>query len=394
MAAEVRDWKNIYWITYGEEDGKYVIGHLVYADILNLDSAILKVKQYIKVVDQKVKTYDRMMTRQVLRSKALALGVDPSLETYEGYEKAKGPFHHIGSYLPDTNEHKRNTIAGTPRRRVLAPKFRKEYHRRRRQRAIERDIALGRTTAEEAKKFPENYGRALNVPTGGRRRKRKTIKRPCKKRTKKRGKLMRKKTNKKRRKRKTKNMRKKKGGVPGKNKKIGKLTSKKKPTERKKTRRVRFIECETDENCDGTKICRGGICVEEHEIPQNIRSRSERRTLQRQRRLSRASAVAELGREMFSRGTAAAASAPSAAAAAAPQLTRTDSIRYQVGPAAASAAAAAPPPQLTRTDSISHQVGPAFGHRRRNRSWADIERLLGNLASKSNRGGRKTKRRR
>ena len=56
---------------------------------------------------------------------------------------------------------------------------------------------------------------------------------------------------------------------------------------------------------------------------------------------------------MFSRGTAAAASAPSAAAAAAPQLTRTDSIRYQVGPAAASAAAAAPPPQLTRTDSIS-----------------------------------------
>ena len=209
--AEVRDWKNIYWITYGEEDGKYVIGHLVYADILNLDSAILKVKQYIKVVDQKVKTYDRMMTRQVLRSKALALGVDPSLETYEGYEKAKGPFHHIGSYLPDTNEHKRNTIAGTPRRRVFDPKFRKEYHRRRRQRAIERDIALGRTTAEEAlKKVPRKLWTSFKCANWGRRRKRKTIKR-CKKRTKKRGKLMRKKTNKKRRKRKTKNMREKKG---------------------------------------------------------------------------------------------------------------------------------------------------------------------------------------
>ena len=222
-------------------------------------------------------------------------------------------------------------------------------------------------TKEQAANLPEDYGRFPHAsPVGGRRRKRKTRKR------------------RKRRKRKTKNMRKKKGGGKGKNKKIGKKTSKKKPTQRKE-RRVRFIECKTDANCDGTKICRGGICVEQREIPRvGSRAVGERwQTRRRQRR------------------------------AAPPQLTRSDSIRYQVGPAAASAAAApaapssywtapaaasaaaapaasssywtapaaasaAAPPQLTTTDSGQ------------SRSWGDIERLLGN----PNRGGRKTKRRR
>ena len=67
-------------------------------------------------------------------------------------------------------------------------------------------------------------------------------------------------------------------------------------------------ECKTDANCDGTKICRGGICVEQREIPRvGYRSWGPRQRPRRQRRLS-----------------------------ATPQLTRTDSIRYQVGPAAAS----------------------------------------------------------
>ncbi len=193
----------------------------------------------------------------------------------------------------------------------------------------------------------EDYANYINSLGGGR-RKRKS----------------RKKRRRKGRKTKRKNMRKKKGGVPGKNKKIGKKTSKKKSTQRKE-RRVRFIECKTDANCDGTKICRGGICVEQREIPRvGTRSYSGRRALRRQRRLS---------------GTAPAAAASATAeptAAAAP---------------AVAASAAAPPPQLTRTDSIRYQVGPDFG---RSRSWADIERLLANSASKSNRGGRKTKRRR
>ena len=81
---------------------------------------------------------------------------------------------------------------------------------------------------------------------------------------------------------------------------------------------------------------------------------------------------------------------------ATPQLTRTDSIRYQVGPAAASAADGQHHHRsrikqhrqqhqqqqqnlVTRTDSIRYQVGPDSGQ---SRSWTDIERLLGNLGSK------------
>ena len=51
---------------------------------------------------------------------------------------------------------------------IFLIKFLKEYHRQRRKSAIQRDIALGRITEEEARKLPEDYGRALN--TGGRRR--------------------------------------------------------------------------------------------------------------------------------------------------------------------------------------------------------------------------------
>lgn len=198
----VTDWRKLYRSsTY---DHLYNSRHGITMVFGDLDDKISAVKQYIKIVDDKSKTRDRRMARAVVKHKA-PKNIDPSLTSYEGETEGPGPFAHIGEFLPDTEEHKRKTIH--EQGRVRGEKFRKEYYKRRRENAIRRDIAMGRLTKEQAVNLPEDYGRSLNAPPrGGRRRKRKTRKRR-KKRTKKRGKSRNKKTNKKRRKRKTKRRR-------------------------------------------------------------------------------------------------------------------------------------------------------------------------------------------
>ena len=134
----------------------------------------------------------------VARFAASKHNLDPTLAPYEieGHDTT-GPYSLIGKFIPDTPEHKQKTIAA--REWLAGQKFLKEYHRQRRKSAIQRDIALGRITEEEARKLPEDYGRALN--TGGRRRvKRKTRKRRKRKGTRKKRKSSRKKTKKRRRK--------------------------------------------------------------------------------------------------------------------------------------------------------------------------------------------------
>ena len=160
----------------------------------DLDDKISAVKEYIKDIENKEKTRDRRGARMVARFAASKHNLDPTLAPYEieGHD-TPGPFSKIGKFIPDTPEHKWKTIA--TRGDLAGQKFLKEYHRQRRQRAIQRDIALGRITEEEARKLPEDYGRALN--TGGRRsRKRKTRKRRKRKRTRKKRKSKRKKTKK------------------------------------------------------------------------------------------------------------------------------------------------------------------------------------------------------
>ena len=124
-----------------------------------------------KIVDDKSKTRDRRMARAVVKHKA-PKNIDPSLTPYEGETEGAGPFANIGEFLPDTEEHKRKTIH--EQERVRGEKFRKEYYKRRRENAIRRDVAMGRLTKEQAANVPEDYGRALNAPrSGGKRRKRK-----------------------------------------------------------------------------------------------------------------------------------------------------------------------------------------------------------------------------
>ena len=187
--SEVTNWKNLY-------PSDTVVG--VGSAFNNLDSKIRAVKEYIKIATGKSMTRDRRMARTVVKHKAPE-NIDPTLAPYEiaGNDKTVGPFFHIGSFLPDTPEHMQKTI--DERERVAGEEFRKAYHKRRREDAIRRDIALGRITAEEASNFPEDYGKALN--TGGKRsRKRKTRKRRKRKRTRKKRKSRRKKTKKRRRK--------------------------------------------------------------------------------------------------------------------------------------------------------------------------------------------------
>ena len=195
-ASMVTDWRKLYpSYTYNElYNSRYGIT-MAFDD---LDDKISAVKQYIKIVDDKSRTRDRRMARAVVKHKA-PKNIDSTLASYEGKSEAKGPFSHIGEFLPDTKEHKRKTIH--EKERVRGEKFRKEYYKMRRENAIRRNIAMGRLTKEQAANLPEDYGRG-----GGRRRKRKTRKRR-KKLTKKRGKSKRKKTNKKRRKIKTKRRR-------------------------------------------------------------------------------------------------------------------------------------------------------------------------------------------
>jgi hypothetical protein len=87
-------------------------------------------------------------------------------------------------------------------------------------------------------------------------------------------------------KRKTKKTRKKKGGGKGRNKKLGQPKSKKKPTMKKK-RTIRFSECKRDPECEGTKVCRGGICVDEHQVPRNLRTLSDRWELRHESNLAK-----------------------------------------------------------------------------------------------------------
>ena len=175
--GEVTDWKLIYH--QYDRARRYRRSEATY-----LDAKIDLLFEYIKIVENKEKTRDRRGARMVARFAASKHNLDPTLAPYEkaGSNNAVGPLAHIGSFIPDTAEHKRKTIAA--RELHAGQKFLKEYHRQRRQRAIQRDIALGRITEEEARKLPEDYGRALN--TGGRRsRKRKTRKRRKSKRTRK-----------------------------------------------------------------------------------------------------------------------------------------------------------------------------------------------------------------
>lgn len=87
-------------------------------------------------------------------------------------------------------------------------------------------------------------------------------------------------------KRKIKKTMKKKGGGKGRNKKLGQPKTKKKPT-RKKKRTIRFSECKRDPDCEGTKVCRGGICVDEHQVPGNLRTMSERWELRHESNLAK-----------------------------------------------------------------------------------------------------------
>jgi len=195
-ASMVTDWRKLYpSSTYDElYNSRYGIT-MVFGD---LDDKISAVKEYIKIVENKEKTRDRRGARMVARFAASKHNLDPTLAPYEieGHNTI-GPYSHIGKFIPDTPEHKQKTIAA--REWLAGQKFLKEYHRQRRQSAIQRDIALGRITEEEARKLPEDYGRALN--TGGRRRvKRKTRKRRKRKGTRKKRKSSRKKTKKRRRK--------------------------------------------------------------------------------------------------------------------------------------------------------------------------------------------------
>ena len=187
--SKVTNWKNLY---------RSGTPHRLSDIFNNLDNKIRAVEEYIKIATDKSRTRERRMARMVVGHAASKRNQDPTLLPYEkdGSNNPVGPYAHIGAFLPDTPEHRQKTI--DERKRVVSEEFRKKYHRRRRERAIRRDIELGRITPEEAAKFPADYGRALN--TGGRRsRKRKTRKRR-RKRTRKKRKSRRKKTNKKRRK--------------------------------------------------------------------------------------------------------------------------------------------------------------------------------------------------
>ncbi len=180
--AEVSDWKLLYH--QYDRARRYRRSEATYFFDDNLDAKIDLLFEYINIVENKEKTRNRRMARMVARHSASKYNIDPTLLPYEkaGSNNAVGPLAHIGSFIPDTAEHKQKTIAA--REWVGGQKFLKEYHRQRRQSAIQRDIALGRITEEEARKLPEDYGRALNT-RGRRSRKRKTRKRRKRKGTRK-----------------------------------------------------------------------------------------------------------------------------------------------------------------------------------------------------------------
>jgi len=255
-------------------------------------------------------------------------------------------------------------------------------------------------------------------------------------------------------KRKTKKKkRNRKGGGKGRNRKLGKPNPNRKQTVKKKKRTIRFSECQRDPDCEGTKVCRGNICVEEHQVPKNTRTNSERWELRHGSNLSK-----QMNRQSSSRERRHRFNIKSRVESkmfeedrrrkeqGKPPLTEEKKTKYrqmageaierdldrmreenyrniqrseaqrrrrnelaargrsmvaraaQSEPAAAAAAAVHERPQLRRTDSISQQIGPAFNHSN-SRSWGDIERLLGNSTSNnstskssSSRGGRKTRR--
>ena len=180
--GEVTDWKLLYH--QYDRARRYRRSEATYFFDDNLDAKIDLLFEYINIVENKEKTRNRRMARMVARHSASKYNIDPTLLPYEkaGSNNAVGPLAHIGSFIPDTAEHKQKTIAA--REWVGGQKFLKEYHRQRRQSAIQRDIALGRITEEEARKLPEDYGRALNTRER-RSRKRKTRKRRKRKGTRK-----------------------------------------------------------------------------------------------------------------------------------------------------------------------------------------------------------------
>jgi len=177
--SEVTNWKKLYgerWQSVYDRDGLLFDERGAGSVFNNLDNKIRAMEDYIKIVTDKSRTRERRMARMVARHAASKHNHDPTLLPYEkAVGDSVGPFTEIGTFLPDTPEHKQKTI--DERERVRSEKFKREYQRRRKEAAIRRDIALGRTTPEEAANFPEEYGRALNTPNGGRRsRKRKTRK--------------------------------------------------------------------------------------------------------------------------------------------------------------------------------------------------------------------------
>lgn len=164
--AEVSDWKLIY--NRYDRARRYRRSEATYFFDDNLDAKIDLLFEYIKIVENKEKTRNRRMARMVARHAASKYNIDPILLPYEkaGSNNAVGPLAHIGSFIPDTAEHKQKTI-------------------------------------DERERVEETGGESKS---GGRRFKRKTRK-SRRKHTKKRRKSKRKKTKKKRRKRKTKRRR-------------------------------------------------------------------------------------------------------------------------------------------------------------------------------------------
>lgn len=164
--AEVPDWKLIY--NRRRQRQRYNRRSAIHFFDDNLDDKIDLLFEYIKIVENKEKTRNRRMARMVARHAASKYNLDPTLLPYEkaGSNNAVGPLAHIGSFIPDTAEHKQKTI-------------------------------------DERERVEETGGESKS---GGRMRKRKTRK-SRRKHTKKRRKSKRKKTRKKRRKRKTKRRR-------------------------------------------------------------------------------------------------------------------------------------------------------------------------------------------
>ena len=109
--GEVTDWKLIYH--QYDRARRYRRSEATYFFDYNLDAKIDLLFEYIKIVENKEKTRDRRGARMVARLAASKHNLDPTLLPYEkaGSNNAVGPLAHIGSFIPDTAEHKRKTIA-------------------------------------------------------------------------------------------------------------------------------------------------------------------------------------------------------------------------------------------------------------------------------------------